>query len=80
MLGLTRQGCHKTVSTLLLPFLGLHDPQIRFQSNKSGIIWVSYEYERTRGKISANVERNVSRYHTELVCLNGRSYRIVNSC
>ncbi|GFV37311.1 transposable element Tcb2 transposase [Trichonephila clavipes] len=26
MLGLTRQGCHKTVSALLLPFLGLPDP------------------------------------------------------
>ncbi|GFY08718.1 transposable element Tcb2 transposase [Trichonephila clavipes] len=30
MLCLTRQGCHKTVSALLLPFLGLPDPQICF--------------------------------------------------
>ncbi|GFX81558.1 uncharacterized protein TNCV_4509631 [Trichonephila clavipes] len=26
-----------------------------------------------------NIERNVSRYHTELVCLNARSYSIVHS-
>ncbi|GFS53376.1 transposable element Tcb2 transposase [Trichonephila clavipes] len=39
MLGLTRQGCHKTASALLLPFLGLLDPQICFQSSISGIIW-----------------------------------------
>ncbi|GFW80955.1 transposable element Tcb2 transposase [Trichonephila clavipes] len=37
--GLTHQGCHKTVSTLLLPFLGLLDPQICLQSSISGIIW-----------------------------------------
>ncbi|GFT13333.1 transposable element Tcb2 transposase [Trichonephila clavipes] len=30
MLSLTQQGCHKTVSALLLPFLGLPDPQIVF--------------------------------------------------
>ncbi|GFS60673.1 transposable element Tcb2 transposase [Trichonephila clavipes] len=32
-------GGHKTVSALLLPFLGLHDPQIFHQSSISGIIW-----------------------------------------
>ncbi|GFU58929.1 uncharacterized protein TNCV_4732091 [Trichonephila clavipes] len=35
----TQQGCHKTVSSLLLPFLGLPDPHICLQSNISGIIW-----------------------------------------
>ncbi|GFT87741.1 uncharacterized protein TNCV_4000931 [Trichonephila clavipes] len=30
---------HKTVSVLLLPFLGLRDPQICFQSSISRIIW-----------------------------------------
>ncbi|GFY08805.1 uncharacterized protein TNCV_4659981 [Trichonephila clavipes] len=30
---------HKTVSALLLPFLGLPDPQICLQLNISGIIW-----------------------------------------
>ncbi|GFV61201.1 transposable element Tcb1 transposase [Trichonephila clavipes] len=39
MLGLTRQGCHKTVSALLLPFLGLPNPQICLQSSIPGIIW-----------------------------------------
>ncbi|GFW88583.1 transposable element Tcb1 transposase [Trichonephila clavipes] len=41
--------------------------------------WASHEFERTRGKVTANMERNVSRHHTELVCLNARSYRIVHS-
>ncbi|GFX68240.1 transposable element Tcb1 transposase [Trichonephila clavipes] len=86
MLGLTRQGCHKNVSALLLPFLGLPDPQIPrpcLQSSISGIIWddevASYEFERTRGKVTANMERNVSRHHTELVCLNARLYCIMHS-
>ncbi|GFV78287.1 uncharacterized protein TNCV_94471 [Trichonephila clavipes] len=39
MLGLTRQGCHKTVSALLLPFLGQPDLHICLQSSISGIIW-----------------------------------------
>ncbi|GFW64259.1 transposable element Tcb1 transposase [Trichonephila clavipes] len=30
--------------------------------------WASHEFERIRGKVTANMERNVSRYHTELVC------------
>ncbi|GFV45317.1 uncharacterized protein TNCV_2037701 [Trichonephila clavipes] len=30
---------YKTVTSLLLPFLGLPDPQIRLQSSISGIIW-----------------------------------------
>ncbi|GFV53456.1 transposable element Tcb2 transposase [Trichonephila clavipes] len=38
ILSLTRQGCHKTVSALSLPFLGLPDPQICLQSSISGII------------------------------------------
>ncbi|GFW23206.1 transposable element Tcb1 transposase [Trichonephila clavipes] len=36
---LTRRECHKIVSELLLPFLGLPDPQSCLQSNLSGIIW-----------------------------------------
>ncbi|GFW51646.1 uncharacterized protein TNCV_4213221 [Trichonephila clavipes] len=81
--GLTRQGCHKTASALLLPFIGLPDPQICLQFSISGIICTancaSHEFERTRGKVTANMERNVSSHHTELVCLNARSYRIVHS-
>ncbi|GFU15615.1 transposable element Tcb1 transposase [Trichonephila clavipes] len=41
--------------------------------------WPSHEFERARGKVTANIERNVSRHHTELVCINARSYRIVHS-
>ncbi|GFU89776.1 transposable element Tcb1 transposase [Trichonephila clavipes] len=26
--------------------------------------WESHEFERTRGKVTANMERNVSRHHT----------------
>ncbi|GFY24400.1 uncharacterized protein TNCV_1014481 [Trichonephila clavipes] len=83
MLSLTQQGCHKTVYVLLLPFLGLPDPQICLQSSVSGIIWDGelgiLKFERTRGKVTANMERNVSIHHTELVYLNVRSYRIVHS-
>ncbi|GFW53250.1 transposable element Tcb2 transposase [Trichonephila clavipes] len=32
-------SCHKTVSALLLLFLGLPDPQICLQSSISGIVW-----------------------------------------
>ncbi|PRD29592.1 UNVERIFIED_CONTAM: hypothetical protein NCL1_28910 [Trichonephila clavipes] len=39
MLGLTRQGCNKTVYALLQSLLGLPDPQIYLQSSISGIIW-----------------------------------------
>ncbi|GFV53429.1 uncharacterized protein TNCV_2205651 [Trichonephila clavipes] len=78
--GLRRQGCHKTVSALLVPFLGPPDPQICLQLSISRTAsWVSHVFERTRGKVTGNMERNVSRHHTELVCLNARSHRIVHS-
>ncbi|GFT97124.1 uncharacterized protein TNCV_3857911 [Trichonephila clavipes] len=83
MFVLTRKGCHKTVSTLLLPFLGLLDSQICLQLSISGIIWDGElgipKFERTRGKVTSNMERNVSRHHTKLVCINARSYRIEHS-
>ncbi|GFW37643.1 hypothetical protein TNCV_415291 [Trichonephila clavipes] len=41
--------------------------------------WESHEFERTRVKVTTNMERNVSRHHTELVRLNAPSYRIVHS-
>ncbi|GFS70467.1 uncharacterized protein TNCV_2305491 [Trichonephila clavipes] len=65
---------------LLLTFLGLYVP--KFVSNQAymelfGMVsWVFHEFERTRGKVKANMERNVSIHHTELVCLKVRSYRI----
>ncbi|GFT53481.1 transposable element Tcb1 transposase [Trichonephila clavipes] len=59
-------------------------PTPRFVSNRAYLgsfetaSWASREFERTRGKVTAIKERNVSRHHTELVCLNARSYRIVH--
>ncbi|GFX13294.1 uncharacterized protein TNCV_2907171 [Trichonephila clavipes] len=41
--------------------------------------WASDEYDQTRGNVTANMERNVSRHRTKLVCLNAQSYRIVHS-
>ncbi|GFU87121.1 transposable element Tcb1 transposase [Trichonephila clavipes] len=41
--------------------------------------WASHEFKRTRGKVTANMERNLTRHHTELVCLNTRTYHIVHS-
>ncbi|GFT63675.1 alpha-2 adrenergic receptor [Trichonephila clavipes] len=54
VISLIRQGCHKTVSALLLPFLALPNPQICLQSSLSGMIWgrwASHEFERTRDKL-----------------------------
>ncbi|GFY09744.1 uncharacterized protein TNCV_3697061 [Trichonephila clavipes] len=46
MLCLTRQRCHKTVSALLLPFLGLPDSQICLQSSISATeSRASHEFE-----------------------------------
>ncbi|GFV56023.1 transposable element Tcb1 transposase [Trichonephila clavipes] len=76
--GVTRLSPHCYYPSLALPFP-------RFFSNRAYLrsfgttSWASHEFERTRGKVIANMERNVSRHHTELVCLNARSYRIVHS-
>ncbi|GFT51793.1 hypothetical protein TNCV_4440841 [Trichonephila clavipes] len=40
------------------------------------VSWTFHEFERNRSTVTANMERNVSRHHTELVCINARSYRI----
>ncbi|GFT97249.1 transposable element Tcb1 transposase [Trichonephila clavipes] len=64
------QNCLRTVN----PSLTCSIP--RFVSNRAyresfGMeSWASHEFERTGGKITGNMERNVSRHHTELVCLN----------
>ncbi|GFW57734.1 transposable element Tcb1 transposase [Trichonephila clavipes] len=52
----------------------------RFDSNRAYLgsfgteSWASHEFERSTIKVTANIKRNVSRHHTELVCLNARSY------
>ncbi|GFS63016.1 uncharacterized protein TNCV_3742931 [Trichonephila clavipes] len=76
MISLIRQEGHKTVSAQLLPLLDLSDPQICLQLNISfgTASWASIEFERTRRKVTANMERNVLKHHTELTCL----YRIAS--
>ncbi|GFX65697.1 transposable element Tcb1 transposase [Trichonephila clavipes] len=60
-------------------------PIPRFVSNRAYLgsfgtaSWASYEFEWTRGKVTADKERNISRHYTELVCLNARSYRVMHS-
>ncbi|GFX14586.1 uncharacterized protein TNCV_4015841 [Trichonephila clavipes] len=57
----------------------------RFVFNRAYLIsfgtasWASYEFERPRGMVTANMERNVLKHHIELVCLNARSYCILHS-
>ncbi|GFX77716.1 transposable element Tcb1 transposase [Trichonephila clavipes] len=69
----------RTVTTLFLAC-----PISRFVSDREylgsfGMVsWAAHEFERTRDKVTANMEQNVSRHHTELVCLIARSYRIVH--
>ncbi|GFV28516.1 transposable element Tcb1 transposase [Trichonephila clavipes] len=82
----TRQcsASHGKGVTRLFPhcyYLSLAYPIPRFVSNQTYLgsfgtsNWASPESERTRGKVTANMKRNVSRHYTELVCLNARSYR-----
>ncbi|GFS86898.1 hypothetical protein TNCV_216171 [Trichonephila clavipes] len=82
-LGHTQQGCHKTAPTPLPPFTDLLYPQICHQSNIFRIIWTAswttYEFGRTTDAFRVNVEQNISGHHRKLVCLKGRSYRIVHS-
>ncbi|GFS59465.1 transposable element Tcb1 transposase [Trichonephila clavipes] len=60
-------------------------PIPRFVSNQAYLVefgtvsWASHEFEGARAKVAANMERNVSKHHTELLCLNARSYLIVHS-
>ncbi|GFX08864.1 uncharacterized protein TNCV_761521 [Trichonephila clavipes] len=75
------QDCLRNVTTYCL---SLTCPIPRFVSNRAYLgsfgmeIWSLLKFERTRGKVTENMEQNVSRHHTELVCLNARLYRIVH--
>ncbi|GFX08752.1 transposable element Tcb1 transposase [Trichonephila clavipes] len=68
--------CYYPSSACLIP---------RFVSNRAYLgsfgtaSWASHEFERTRGKVTANITINASRHHTELICLNARSYRTAHS-
>ncbi|GFX99269.1 transposable element Tcb1 transposase [Trichonephila clavipes] len=76
--GVTRLSPHSYYPSLTCPIS-------RFVSNRAFLVSfgmasrASHEFERTRVKVKANMDRNVSRYHTELICLNARSYSIVHS-
>ncbi|GFT03291.1 transposable element Tcb1 transposase [Trichonephila clavipes] len=74
------QDCLCTVTTLSLacsiPRFVFHRAYLESYGTAS---WASHKFERTRGKVTANMELNVSRHPTELVCLNAQSYRIVHS-
>ncbi|GFW65817.1 transposable element Tcb1 transposase [Trichonephila clavipes] len=65
----TRLSLHCNYPSLAFPIP-------RFLSNRAylGLFgtasWTSHEFERTRGKVTENMERNVSRRLTELVCPN----------
>ncbi|GFT28232.1 transposable element Tcb1 transposase [Trichonephila clavipes] len=80
----TRQcsASHEKGVTRLSPhcyYPSLACPSPRFVSNRAyqgsfgTTSWAFHAFERTRGKVTANMERNVSRHHTELVYLNARS-------
>ncbi|GFW06690.1 uncharacterized protein TNCV_3287911 [Trichonephila clavipes] len=75
------EDCLPTVTTL--PWHaqspGLFPIESIWDHSFGTVSWAFHEFERTRGKVTANTERNVSRPHTEMVCLNARSYRIVHS-
>ncbi|GFU97924.1 hypothetical protein TNCV_2772671 [Trichonephila clavipes] len=64
MFGLIRQRCHKTLHTVTL---------LRF-SARSEHIWnhlgVQVGHPTSLNELDVNMERNVSRHQTELVCLN----------
>ncbi|GFV87455.1 transposable element Tcb1 transposase [Trichonephila clavipes] len=66
------EGITRFISALLLPSLALAVPcQICLQSSIPGSTigvasCASNEFERTRGKVTANMERNVSRHHMNL--------------
>ncbi|GFV26810.1 transposable element Tcb1 transposase [Trichonephila clavipes] len=80
---LTRKGVTRLSPHIYYPSLACEIP--KFASNRAYLgsfgtaCWSSHEFERTRGKVTANMEQNVSRNHTELVCLNAGSYCIVHS-
>ncbi|GFY17542.1 RNase H domain-containing protein [Trichonephila clavipes] len=69
MLHLTWQGCHKTVSALLLLFLGLPDPHICLKSRISGII-----QDLTRlNELEARLQQIWNEMSQDIICVIRRS-------
>ncbi|GFX12052.1 transposable element Tcb1 transposase [Trichonephila clavipes] len=77
------KGVTKLSLQCYYPFLACQFPRfvskLAYVGSFGTTSWASHVFRRTRGKVTANVERNVSRHHSELVYLNARSYRIVHS-
>ncbi|GFX69210.1 hypothetical protein TNCV_3563861 [Trichonephila clavipes] len=70
----------RTVTPLSWPAQSPDLSQIEHSWGHLGVTsWASHEFERTIGKVTAKMDRKVSRYYTDLVCFNARSYRIVHS-
>ncbi|GFV13237.1 uncharacterized protein TNCV_3655571 [Trichonephila clavipes] len=69
MFGLTRQDCHRIVSALLIPFLGLPYNHIRLQSSIYEFIW---DGELDYPQVGTNLTQGYSKYGTK--CLK-TSYR-----
>ncbi|GFY14637.1 transposable element Tcb1 transposase [Trichonephila clavipes] len=65
------QDCTRTVTS---HFLTHPIPKFVFNRAYLGafgmVSWASHEFERTRGKVTGNMDRNVSRHHAELICLD----------
>ncbi|GFY02870.1 uncharacterized protein TNCV_3507501 [Trichonephila clavipes] len=72
------QECLLTVNTLPWPARSPDVSNRKYLGSFGTASWASDEFERTRGNITTNMEQNVSRHYTELVCLNARLYRIVH--
>ncbi|GFT25532.1 transposable element Tcb1 transposase [Trichonephila clavipes] len=69
------QDCLPTVTTL--PWIASSPDLSLIEPILFGMVsWASHEFERTMGKVTANMERNVLRHHTERVCLHGLSYHV----
>ncbi|GFW59136.1 transposable element Tcb2 transposase [Trichonephila clavipes] len=70
------QDCLRTVITLPWPARSPDLSPIEHIWDRLG--W-RVGHPTSLNELEANMERNVSRYHTELVCLNARSYHLVHS-
>ncbi|GFT49080.1 transposable element Tcb2 transposase [Trichonephila clavipes] len=68
------QKCLRTVTTLPWPARFPDMPPIEhFWKSFTTSRWAFHEFERTRDKVTAMTERNVSRHDTKLECINAQS-------
>ncbi|GFV90544.1 transposable element Tcb1 transposase [Trichonephila clavipes] len=74
----TRLSSHSYCLFLTCPIPGFVSNR-EYMGSFGTATWASHEFKRTRGKVTANMERNVSRHLRYFVCRNSRSYPIVHS-